>query len=85
MAGKLDQIIVIDVESTRWEDRPPENEASEIIEIGICIVDVQRRERMAQDSFLVQPTRSRVSPFCTHLTTLTQAHVDQGIPFADAC
>lgn len=85
MAGKLDQIIVIDVESTCWEDRPPEHEASEIIEIGICIVDVQRRERIAQDCLLVQPTCSRVSPFCTQLTTLTQTQVEQGVPFADAC
>ncbi len=43
MAGKLDQIIVIDVESTCWEDRPPENDASEIIEVGICVVNVYYR------------------------------------------
>jgi len=85
MAGKLDQIIVIDVESTCWEDRSPENDASEIIEIGICVVDVHTRERIAQESLLVQPTRSRVSPFCTQLTTLTQAQVEQGLLFAEAC
>jgi hypothetical protein len=42
MAGKLDQIIVIDVEATCWEGHPPANEESEIIEIGLCVMDVQR-------------------------------------------
>ena len=32
MAGKLDQIIVVDVESICWEERPPEPEASEVAE-----------------------------------------------------
>ena len=85
MAGKLDQIIVIDIECTCWEDQPIESDASEIIEIGLCVVDVQRRERMARESLLVIPTRTRVSPFCTQLTTLTQAQVDTGLPFAAAC
>jgi inhibitor of KinA sporulation pathway (predicted exonuclease) len=85
MAGKLDQIIVVDVEATCWEDRPPENTESEIIEIGLCVVDVRRRERIARASLLVRPTHSHVSPFCTRLTTLTPAQVDQGLPFAEAC
>src|SRR5262245_60113491 len=85
MAGKLDQLLVIDVEATCWEDRPVEHEASEIIEIGLCVVDLQRRERVARESLLVRPAHSRVSPFCTQLTTLTQAQVDQGLPFAAAC
>ena len=61
MAGKLDQIIVIDVESTCGEDRPPENDASEIIEVGICVVDVHQRERIAQERLLVRPTHSSLS------------------------
>ena len=85
MAGKLDQIIVVDVEATCWENRPTENEASEIIEIGLCVVDVQRHERIAREGLLVRPTHSRVSPFCTRLTTLTQTQVDQGLLFTEAC
>ena len=76
---------MIDVEATCWEDRPPEHEAGEIIEIGLCVVDVQRRERVSRERLLVRPTHSRVSPCCTQLTTLTQAQVDQGLPFAEAC
>lgn len=85
MAKKLDQIIVIDIESTCWRDTPPPREESEIIEIGICTVDVASGQRLEKESLLVKPQRSKVSEFCTELTTLTQAQVDRGIPFAAAC
>ncbi|EYF07662.1 3'-5' exonuclease [Chondromyces apiculatus] len=84
MARHLDQILVVDLESTCWEGTPPEGEESEIIEIGVCLLDVTTRERHDKRSILVRPERSRVSPFCTTLTTLTQAQVDEGIPFAEA-
>ena len=85
MADKLDQIIVIDVEATCWEGHPPANEESEIIEIGLCVMDVQRGERIGRERIVVKPSRSRVSPFCTQLTGLTQAEVETGRSFGDAC
>jgi inhibitor of KinA sporulation pathway (predicted exonuclease) len=86
MEKKLDQILVIDIEATCWNngDRP-DNETSDIIEIGICPLDVQSRERVKKHSILVKPERSTVSLFCTELTTLTQEIVDQGVSFAEAC
>ncbi len=39
MAHKLDQIFVVDVESTCWDGPPPDGRESEIIEIGWCFVD----------------------------------------------
>jgi inhibitor of KinA sporulation pathway (predicted exonuclease) len=85
MAKVLDQILVVDVESTCWEGSPPEGETSEIIEIGVATIDVRTGARVARESLLVRPQRSRVSAFCTALTTLTQEQVDAGIPFSDAC
>ena len=84
MAKKLDYIIVIDLEATCWGGDPPPGEQSEIIEIGLCILDTKSGERIKRDSILVRPERSKVSPFCTKLTTLTQAQVDQGSSFSDA-
>jgi inhibitor of KinA sporulation pathway (predicted exonuclease) len=81
----LDQVLVVDVESTCWEGSPPPGEVSEIIEIGVCPVEVGSGERGERRSILVRPTRSRVSPSCTRLTTLTQADVDGGVSFAEAC
>jgi inhibitor of KinA sporulation pathway (predicted exonuclease) len=85
MAKKLDQILIIDVESTCWGGSPPPGQESEIIEIGVCLLDVGSRERVSRESILVKPQYSTVSPFCTQLTTLTQAQVDAGIPFKEAC
>jgi inhibitor of KinA sporulation pathway (predicted exonuclease) len=85
MAKKLDQILVIDIEATCWEGGIPAGQESEIIEIGICTVDLVLRKRLEKESILVKPEHSTVSNFCTQLTTLTQDQVDQGITFAEAC
>lgn len=85
MSDKLDRILVVDVEATCWERKPPPNQEPEIIEIGLCVLDVASGERVSRESILVRPQRSTVSPFCTQLTTLTQAQVDEGVPFRAAC
>lgn len=80
-----DKILVIDVESTCWKEEPPAGEQSEIIEIGLCWLNVTTKQPEGKRSILVRPSRSKVSPFCTRLTTLTQADVNQGIHFWEAC
>ncbi len=85
VARKLDQILVIDVEATCWPGSPPEGQVSEIIEIGICPVDVVSGERLEKRSLIVKPEQSRVSEFCTQLTSLTQNQVNKGMTFAAAC
>jgi len=85
MARRLDRILVVDVESTCWEGNPPPGQMSEIIEIGLCVVDVVALERVVRRSILVRPACSTVSAYCTQLTTLTQADVDPGVSLAEAC
>lgn len=86
MAKRLDHILVIDIESTCWEGGfPPRGEANDIIEIGLAPLEAATGRRLERRSILVRPERSRVSPFCTQLTTLTQEQVDAGIAFKDAC
>ncbi len=86
MAKKLlDQVLVIDIEATCWEGQPPEGQENEIIEIGLCTLQVGSLQRLEKRSILVRPEHSSVSPFCTQLTTLTQEQVAQGIAFAEAC
>lgn len=58
---------------------------SEIIEIGLTVVDLAQRTRLAKHRILVRPQRSRVSAFCAELTSLTQQEVDGGVTFAEAC
>lgn len=82
---RMDQVVVIDIEATCWEDQPPPGETNEIIEIGVCPVDVASLAAGEARSLLVKPVRSHVSPFCTQLTTLTPELVAAGMPFAAAC
>jgi len=85
VAHKLDQILVVDLESTCWKGAPPPGQDNEIIEIGLCVLDVASGERLDNPSILVRPLHSTVSQYCTELTTLTQADVDFGISLRDAC
>lgn len=82
---KLDHILVVDVESTCWQGAPPKGQTSDIIEIGVTLLDVRTLERRDKRSIMVKPARSDVSPFCTSLTTITPADVAKGMPFEKAC
>jgi inhibitor of KinA sporulation pathway (predicted exonuclease) len=85
MAHRLDQIVVVDLEATCWEGAPPAGQASEIIEVGVCLLDVASCERAERWGTFVRPERSAVSPFCTQLTTITPEQALGGLPFAEAC
>lgn len=88
---KLDRLLIVDVEATCWEQEGldksmlPRRDESEIIEIGICTLDLQTGEIADADGIIVKPITSTVSDYCTKLTTLTQTDVDAGISFGEAC
>ena len=85
MGRKLDKILVIDLEATCWQGDPPPGEEREIIEIGLCLLDVATAERGELRAILLQPQRSTLSPFCSKLTTLTPEMLANGLTFAAAC
>lgn len=85
MSKTLDKILIVDVESTCWQERDYyKNKTSEIIEIGICALDIQTGESTVPESIIIKPQHSVVSEFCTKLTTLTQENVDGGISYEEA-
>ena len=63
MARELDRILVIDVEVTCWEGNPPPGRTSEIIEIGLCVLDAPTLARAEQRTILVRPVGSTVSAY----------------------
>lgn len=85
MKRMLDKILVIDLEATCWEGDPPPGQSSEIIEIGLCVLDVATRTRSEPRAILVKPQRSSLSDYCIRLTTLTPEMLAEGITFQEAC
>ncbi len=81
------KILVVDLEATCWEeDGEYQKTHSEIIEIGICVLNTSNGEITQKQGILVKSQRSKVSEFCTKLTTITPELLDQkGILLADAC
>ncbi|WP_425617134.1 exonuclease domain-containing protein [Anatilimnocola sp. NA78] len=84
MAKLFDQVLIVDIESTCWQGYPPAGQISEIIEVGLCPVDVKKLERLEKRSLLIKPIRSKISEFCTKLTTLTDEHFRTAGTLADA-
>jgi inhibitor of KinA sporulation pathway (predicted exonuclease) len=85
MAKRLDLALVIDVESTCWDGPPPMGQVSEIIEIGLCTVDLASLERREKRSLMVRPQRSEIGPFCTELTSITPDMVVRAGVLEEAC
>lgn len=82
-----EKILIIDLEATCWENNnnPPAGEFSEIIEIGVCLLDRESGKITDSKGILVKPENSTVSPFCTQLTTITQGQLDnEGISLKQA-
>lgn len=81
----LREVIVVDLEATCW--RTPEEQAantSEIIEVGVCVLDALTGEIRNAQGLIVKPRKSKISPFCEQLTSITQDMVDQGMRFERA-
>lgn len=79
-------ITIIDLEATCWNGPIPPGQTSEIIEIGISVLDVKTGAISKNKGILIKPERSEVSPFCTELTTITQELLDrEGVSFETAC
>lgn len=85
MENRLDQILVVDLEATCWPGDPPPGQQAEIIEIGVCTLDIDSLRRLETRSILVRPEHSQVSEHCTALTTLTAADVARGLSLGEAC
>lgn len=90
MARQTDTILVVDLEATCWDTFPPAGMVSEIIEIGLCELtrknDTNTWEIGRSEGILIKPIKSKVSDFCTSLTTLTQKQLDkEGMDFFYAC
>lgn len=82
-----DVVLIVDIEATCWENNAnPTGIPNEIIEVGICALDMERRELKDKRSLLVRPVESFISPFCTQLTTITDEMIArEGMDFYTAC
>lgn len=77
--------LVIDVEATCDEDHRIPREQTEIIEIGGVLADGTTLAPAAEFQTFIRPVRhARLTPFCTRLTSITQADVDGAPGFAAA-
>ena len=77
--------VVIDLEATCCNNNSFRREEMEIIEIGAVLVEGSSLQPVRELQTFVKPVRHpQLTPFCTTLTTITQADVDGAPGFAEA-
>lgn len=81
---------IVNVLDTEWTCYPdgvfPPGESPEVIEFGLCTVNLKLRQIVKRVSLPVFPTKSKVSAYCTELTGWTYDQLrKQGTTFAEAC
>lgn len=82
MSEVITRYLVVDLEATCDAHGALPREESEIIEIGAVLVDGATLEPIAEFQTFVRPlVHPRLSPFCTELTTITQADVARAPTF----
>jgi inhibitor of KinA sporulation pathway (predicted exonuclease) len=69
--------LIIDLEATCDEHHAIPRDQTEIIEIGAVLTDAETLAPVDEWQSFVRPVRHRtLTPFCTQLTSITQADVD---------
>jgi len=79
----LDRVVVLDLEATTAADRPP-NAIRDVIELGVCELNLSDGSARRAASVIVRPSSSEVTAFATKLTGITAERAAKGVPFVDA-
>lgn len=77
--------LVVDLEATCDENHRIPRAQTEIIEIGAVLVDADSLQPVEEFATFVKPiVHRKLTPFCTQLTSITQADVDAAPNFREA-
>lgn len=77
-----DYILAVDFEATCNDDNSFPRSESEIIEFGCALVDVKTRQVVQTFTSFIKPQiHPTLHPFCTELTTIVQADVEEAPVF----
>lgn len=80
-----EKILVFDLECACWMGSPPGGMRADIIEIGLCVLDMSITGVTERKSIMIKPANAVIGAFCTELTGITQEMVDSdGVSFKEA-
>ena len=80
-----DEILIVDLESTCWDNDQPADQTSDIIEIGVAHLNRKTLQVTNNWTVKVIPTRSTITPFSERLNGITVEDIKLvGVPLAEA-
>jgi len=72
--------LIIDLEATCWE-APNTPDINEIIDMGIVVCDSSYEVISSWNNLVKPKIRTKLSPFCRRLTSITQESIDKAALF----
>ena len=81
VSAQLSHFVVLDFEATCDDVHPPNPQ--EIIEFPSVLLDANTFEVVDEFESFVRPVHTKLTKFCTELTSITQAQVDAAPPFPE--
>ena len=86
MIRDISKILMVDTEHSCYENNNfPNDEQSDIIQIGFCWLMLPSLEITKPRTLYVRPTRSKISEYCTQLTGITPKQVASAPTLSDVC
>lgn len=86
MPRLLDKIVVLDLSQTCWpEGQTPPGQQPDIIELGVCLVDVRSGRLERWPRLFVRPERSVPSRYCQERTGVHERDLAEARSFRAVC
>ncbi len=86
MPRLLDKIVVVDLSQTSWpEGQTPSDQQPDIIELGVCLVDVHSGRMERWPRLFVRPERSTLSRYCEDRTGVYTRDLAEARSFRAVC
>jgi len=82
---KYQNAMIVDLEATCCDKNSVPKEEMETIEIGAVMVNLKSLKILSDFQIFIKPVRHpKLTEFCTRLTSINQADVDQALLYAEA-
>lgn len=86
MPRLLDKIVVVDLSETSWpQGATPVGQVPEIIELGICLVNIHSGRIERWPRIFVRPRQSVLSHYCRERTGVHEGDLRDALEFPAAC
>lgn len=81
----LKNVLILDVKTTCWEGKNPDNQINEIIQITVANFNLIEEVRTDLETFYIKPIKSEMSDYCINLHKINMSNYNNAVTLEQAC